>query len=138
MKRRDFVLTSALGLSYIGLAGTPLNVFANQGFVGMRPAREKRTYISKAVEEELALIKKEIADPEIAWLFENCYPNTLDTTVRFSLKGEEPDTFIITGDINAMWLRDSTAQVWPYLHLVNKDEALKELFKGLKIGRAQV
>jgi meiotically up-regulated gene 157 (Mug157) protein len=131
MKRRDFVLTSAMGLSYIGLAGTPLNVFANQGFIGMRPAREKRTYISQAVEDELATIKKEIADPEIAWLFENCYPNTLDTTVKFSVTGDEPDTFIITGDINAMWLRDSTAQVWPYLHLVNKDEALRNLFKGL-------
>jgi len=131
MKRRDFMLTSALGLGYIGLAGSPLSVFAGHGFAGKRPSGEKRTYISKAVEEELALIKNEIADAEIAWLFENCYPNTLDTTVKFSLKGEEPDTFIITGDINAMWLRDSTAQVWPYLHLVNKDEALKELFKGL-------
>jgi len=131
MKRRDFVFTSAMSLSYIGLAGTPLNVFANQGFTGKRPSKEKRTYISLAVEEELASIKKEIADPEIAWLFENCYPNTLDTTVKFSTAGGEPDTFIITGDINAMWLRDSTAQVWPYLHLVNKDEALKNLFKGL-------
>lgn len=131
MKRRDFMRTSALGLGYIGLAGSPLNAFANQGFTGKRPAREKRTYFSQAVEDELVAIRETIGDQEIAWLFENCYPNTLDTTVKFSMKSGKPDTFIITGDINAMWLRDSTAQVWPYLHLVNKDEALKKLFTGL-------
>ena len=30
-----------------------------------------------------------------------------------------------------MWLRDSTAQVWPYLPLVTKDEKIKNLIKGL-------
>jgi len=67
----------------------------------------------------------------LAWLFENCYPNTLDTTANFSLKDGKPDTFVITGDINAMWLRDSSAQVWPYLPLIKDDPELKQLIKGV-------
>jgi meiotically up-regulated gene 157 (Mug157) protein len=43
----------------------------------------------------------------------------------------KPDTFVITGDINAMWLRDSTAQVWPYLALANEDKQLKKLLQGV-------
>jgi len=72
-----------------------------------------------------------IADRELAWMFENCYPNTLDTTVDFEIMDGKPDTFIITGDIDAMWLRDSTAQVWPYLPLITKDDKLKDLILGL-------
>lgn len=64
-------------------------------------------------------------------MFENCYSNTLDTTVDFEYIDGKPDTFIITGDIEAMWLRDSTAQVWPYLPLINKDKQLRELILGL-------
>jgi meiotically up-regulated gene 157 (Mug157) protein len=70
-------------------------------------------------------------DPELAWLFENCYPNTLDTTVHFQRKNGLPDTFVITGDIDAMWLRDSSAQVWPYLRLAKDDPALREMLAGL-------
>ncbi len=43
----------------------------------------------------------------------------------------KPDTFIVTGDIDAMWMRDSSAQVWPYLPLAPKDPALQKLFVGL-------
>ncbi len=55
-------------------------------------------------------------------MFENCFPNTLDTTVEFGSKNGKPDTFGITGDIHAMWLRDSSAQVWPYLPLAKEDK----------------
>jgi meiotically up-regulated gene 157 (Mug157) protein len=68
---------------------------------------------------------------ELAWLFENCFPNTLDTTVYYSEKQGKPDTYVITGDIDAMWLRDSSAQVWPYLQFVNEDVPLKDLIKGV-------
>jgi meiotically up-regulated gene 157 (Mug157) protein len=87
--------------------------------------------VSEAVEAKVAEVKKAISDPELAWLFENCYPNTLDTTVRTGKRDGKPDTFVITGDINAMWLRDSTAQVWPYLPLAKEDRALKTLLAGV-------
>ena len=57
-------------------------------------------------------------------MFENCFPNTLDTTVHFD--GDD-DTFVYTGDIHAMWLRDSGAQVWPYVQLANQDPRLKKM-----------
>lgn len=67
----------------------------------------------------------------MAWLFENCFPNTLDTTVRTGFTDGKPDTFVITGDIHAMWLRDSAAQVWPYLPLARRDGRLKTLIEGV-------
>ncbi|RJP74077.1 MAG: glycoside hydrolase family 125 protein, partial [Ignavibacteriales bacterium] len=47
------------------------------------------------------------------------------------LENEIPDTFVITGDINAMWLRDSSAQVLPYLGFINDDANLKEMIRGV-------
>ncbi|MGH2647219.1 MAG: glycoside hydrolase family 125 protein, partial [Ginsengibacter sp.] len=91
----------------------------------------ERRFTSKAVEDVIIKLKKEITYPELAWLFENCFPNTLDTTVDFEIINGEPDTYVITGDIDAMWLRDSTAQVWPYLSLIRNDEHLQQLIKGV-------
>jgi meiotically up-regulated gene 157 (Mug157) protein len=64
-------------------------------------------------------------------MFENCFPNTLDTTVDFETIDGKPDTYVITGDIDAMWLRDSSAQVWPYLLLCKQDKDLQQLIKGV-------
>jgi len=83
------------------------------------------------VEETIRRVSADIGDPELAWLFGNCFPNTLDTTVDLGVLGGRPDTFVITGDIEAMWLRDSTAQVWPYLPLVPRDPHLGELIRGV-------
>ncbi len=101
------------------------------GFVGNRPAPGNRNFTSPAIEAEIKRVKAKIADPELTWMFENCYPNTLDTTVETGTIDGRPDTFIITGDITAMWLRDSSAQVQPYVHLVAKDTKLRTLFQGL-------
>ena len=92
---------------------------------------DKRNFVSDAVDAKIAEVKKTIADPELGWLFENCFPNTLDTTVRAGTLDGKPDTFVITGDINAMWLRDSSAQVWPYLPLSKSDAKLKTLLAGV-------
>jgi uncharacterized protein len=96
-----------------------------------RPPDGERRFRSEAVESAIGAVRHDVADPELAWLFENCFPNTLDTTVRFSEKGGRPDTFVITGDIEAMWLRDSSAQVWPYLPLAKGDEPLRRLLEGV-------
>src|ERR1700722_17468663 len=79
-----------------------------------RPAIQDRKFRSAAVQAYLTSVSSRIGDHELAWLFENCYPNTLDTTVEFGTFEGKPDTAVITGDIPAMWLRDSSAQVWPY------------------------
>ena len=132
MKRRNFIKNTtlaSLGLSLLDISAANLNV--EKTFISNRPAVDKRTFNSKAVEDMIVFIKNQIEDKELSWMFENCYPNTIDTTVDYEIIDGKPDTFIITGDIDAMWLRDSTAQVWPYLPLVKKDKKIKNLIKGL-------
>ena len=72
-----------------------------------------------------------IADPELGLMFANCLPNTLDTTVFPGSFEGQPDTFVITGDIDAMWLRDSSAQMWPYLRFARQDKQLAALIEGV-------
>lgn len=136
--RRDFLKRGGLGLASLavgstlsGYSKTVSKVMQPTKYVTKRPELAKRHFTSKAVEETIVRVKKKIKDPKVAWLFENCYPNTLDTTVYFKMIDNKPDSFVITGDIYAMWLRDSTAQVWPYLPLVNKDPQLKLMVQGL-------
>lgn len=64
----------------------------------------------------------------LSGMFEKCYANTLHTTVHELSNG---DTYVITGDIPAMWLRDSAAQLRPYLIPAREDPALAELIAGL-------
>ena len=132
MKRRNFIKNTtlaSLGLSLSDILAANLNI--EKTFISNRPAVDKRTFNSKAVEDMIVFIKNQIEDKELSWMFENCYPNTIDTTVDYEIIDGKPDTFIITGDIDAMWLRDSTAQVWPYLPLIKKDKKIKNLIKGL-------
>lgn len=99
---------------------------------------DQRKFTSRAIERTIAEVKDFISNPELAWMFENCFPNTLDTTVTFRNRDGRPDTFVITGDIPAMWLRDSTAQVWPYLPFVNEDDGLKLLIQGIIHRQAEL
>lgn len=136
--RRDFLKTGSLAVAGVSLLNrNPLGkalgsvVAKDEGYVSKRPPADKRKFVSEAVDEEIEKVQKGIGNRELAWIFGNCYPNTLDTTVRFGMINGRPDTFVITGDIDAMWLRDSSAQVWPYLPLVNEDKKLKELIAGV-------
>jgi len=135
--RRNFLKSGGLGLAAMALAGKE-TVFAQNGsgmkqteYISKRPELSKRNFTSKVVEETIDRVKKQLKDPKLARMFENCFPNTLDTTVHFRTTDNRPDTFVYTGDIHAMWLRDSAAQVWPYLSLMKKDEPLRLLIAGV-------
>jgi hypothetical protein len=83
------------------------------------------------VERAIEQMHAKAGNKELAWMFENCFPNTLDTTVDFTMVDGRPDTYVITGDIDAMWLRDSSAQVYPYLQLMKDDQPLQQLIAGV-------
>ncbi len=100
-------------------------------YESQRPAKKDRLFESKAVEKKIKEITAKLTNPYLAWMFQNCYPNTLDTTVHFRELDGKPDTFVYTGDIHAMWLRDSGAQVWPYVQLANEDKHLKDMLEGV-------
>lgn len=137
MKRRKFIQNTALagGLtmldSFFLNAGTSVSDILLKGFPDVRVPAEKRNFQSKAIEDAIKEFNSKVKDRELGWLFNNCFPNTLDTTVNYSIKENRPDTYVITGDIDAMWLRDSSAQVWPYLPFTEKDENLKKLIAGV-------
>ncbi|HUV68016.1 MAG TPA: glycoside hydrolase family 125 protein [Terracidiphilus sp.] len=96
-----------------------------------RPAVGSRHFTSAAVEALIPRVQQGIGDRALRTIFENCFPNTLDTTVYPGRYEGKPDTFVVTGDISAMWLRDSSAQVWPYLPLAREDGKLRELLEGV-------
>lgn len=130
MDRRNFIQQSTLAGAMVGLPSFMKKPFL-QPFPVVRVSSEKRRFTSSAVEKTITRMQKVIKDKELAWMFGNCFPNTLDTTVYFKTIDGRPDTFVITGDIHAMWLRDSSAQVWPYLPLMKEDPQLQELIAGV-------
>ncbi|KAE8154755.1 hypothetical protein BDV25DRAFT_94682 [Aspergillus avenaceus] len=120
-------------------SGGPLNL------PFQRPAQECRTFSSPAVEEVIEDITSRIVDKDLAQLFRNAFPNTLDTTIRWHSDDSSrpprpqrrdgaqwggPQTFVVTGDINAEWLRDSTNQLSGYQSLAKKDKKLHTLILG--------
>lgn len=134
MKRRNFIQQSALAGA--GLLLSDLKVFSANApllseFPVVRTPANKRNFSSEAVEKAIQEFKTSVKSPELTWLFENCFPNTLDTTVFHHTKDGRPDTYVITGDIDAMWLRDSSAQVWPYLPFMPHDKPLQQLVAGV-------
>ena len=100
-----------------------------------RPESQARHFRSRAVDDAVAAVRRHLgsdgARGKLGVMFENCFPNTLDTTVERGEIDGRPDTFVITGDIPAMWLRDSSAQVWPYVSLAAGDAALRVLLAGV-------
>ena len=133
MNRRKFIQHSALAGSLAIV--TPLTAasaaYRGKGYPVVRATAGERNFRSDAIEAAIREFQEHVADEELAWLFNNCFPNTLDTTVTYSEAGGKPDTYVITGDIDAMWLRDSSAQVWPYLPFADRDEKLRKLIAGV-------
>jgi uncharacterized protein len=131
MKRRTFIQRA--GVLTGGLLLKDVSSFAKTtpDFPIVRTPLGSRKFTSKAIEKAISTFKSGVKNKELGWLFENCFPNTLDTTVFHQVKNGVPDTYVITGDINAMWLRDSSAQVWPYLHFMNEDKPLQDMIAGV-------
>jgi hypothetical protein len=129
MTRRDFILNTTLAASTFALMPSMALAEATE-FPVVRVLEAKRRFKSPAVEKIIAKVQSSIGNKELAWMFGNCFPNTLDTTVDFEMVNSRPDTYVITGDIDAMWLRDSSAQVWPYLPLMKDDPQLRQLIAG--------
>jgi len=129
--RKNFIRSSAILTAAFAIQKQQLFARGNFDFENKRPLPADRHFTSEAVEEMIVRIKKGLKNKELAWLFENCFPNTLDTTVDFEMINGRPDTYVITGDIDAMWLRDSSAQVFPYLALMKNDAKLQQLIAGV-------
>lgn len=116
-------------------------------FPYIRPPPGCRTFESPALEGLIEHMKMVIKDPDLFRLFENSYPNTLDTMVKWRGYANKTDpttkeetvtdeelTYVITGDIDAMWLRDSASQIYSYLPLLEaseKPDSLASLWRGL-------
>ncbi|KAJ6488892.1 Six-hairpin glycosidase-like protein [Mycena sanguinolenta] len=96
----------------------------------MRPDPACRTFNSTAVEKVITDMKARLKDPDLARLFENTFPNTLDTTVKY-FNATENLAFIITGDITAQWLRDTANQFAAYIPLLASEPGLATLVKAV-------
>jgi meiotically up-regulated gene 157 (Mug157) protein len=131
MNRRTFIQNTGVAGAGLLAAGGSLSFASGRSFPVVRKPLAERHFSSVAVENAIKEFSSKVKNQELAWLFENCFPNTLDTTVYHEMKDGRPDTYVITGDIDAMWLRDSSAQVWPYLEFVKQDEKLKQLIAGV-------
>ena len=108
----------------------PLRFLLGIPYPSLRPEPAARLFSSDAVEAKIEEVTALLTQPKLRWMFTNCFPNTLDTTVHFR-DGDTPQTFVYTGDIPAMWLRDSGAQVWPYVPLCAGDEHLRRMIAGV-------
>jgi hypothetical protein len=94
-----------------------------------RPSPEDRRFVSPAIDSIIDSYVPRLSSKNISIMFNQSFPNTLDTTVYFNETAF--DTFVITGDINAMWLRDSTNQILPYVPFVSQDATLSKMICGI-------
>lgn len=77
----------------------------------------------------VALVRQRMAHrPKILRMFENCYRDTLENAVRYQ---EDGQVFLLTGDIPAMWLRDSTNQLRPYLLTAADTPRIRAILEGV-------
>ena len=84
--------------------------------------------LPKIVSDTREEVSEKLKDrPKLASMFAQCFPNTLETTTK---RLDDGTTYVFTGDIPAMWLRDSSAQLSPYIDLAAADEELRHLIAG--------
>ncbi|AIQ34747.1 glycosyl hydrolase [Paenibacillus sp. FSL R5-0345] len=89
----------------------------------------KKFPLPQAVQQVMKDTSERLADrPKLRQLFQNCFPNTLETTTKLL---DDGTTFVLTGDIPAMWLRDSVEQVIHYVPFAKEDAELRRILEGL-------
>lgn len=108
-----------------------VSVQPTKNYKSARPDKKDRLFVSEIVEKKIKEVTGLLKNEKLAWMFSNCFPNTLETTVHYREYNGHNDTFVYTGDIHAMWLRDSGAQVWPYVQFANEDSHLKDMLEGV-------
>lgn len=133
VSRRKFVggVAASVAAAWVSDVSWAAKPTADKDAEDRRPAVGERKFRSAAIETYLKETSPRISDPVLRALFNNCFPNTLDTTVTPGQYEGHPDTAVVTGDIAAMWLRDSSAQVWPYVPFAAHDVALRRLLEGV-------
>ncbi|HQY12663.1 MAG TPA: glycoside hydrolase family 125 protein, partial [Ferruginibacter sp.] len=93
MNRKKFIQQSSLASAALFMSNYSF-AERNNDFPVVRVPESQRKFKSPVIEKLIAEIKKNTGNKEIAWLFENCFPNTLDTTVDFEIINGKPDTFV--------------------------------------------
>ncbi len=82
-----------------------------------------------ALQQWIASVQRQLPHrPKSQAMFDACIRNTVETTFR---QLQDDTTFVITGDIPAMWLRDSAAQARPYLLLARSAPEFEHLLLGV-------
>ena len=77
---------------------------------------------------EVKKFTEKIKDEKLKTVFEKCFYNTIHTTTIYE---DDGSIFLITGDIPAMWLRDSSVQVMQYLYFAKECASVRKLIKGV-------
>ncbi len=86
-------------------------------------------YLPKSITEAIDEVCSKLEHrPKLREMFRKCFPNTLETTTELL---EDGTTYVFTGDIPALWLRDSAAQVRHYLPFAKEDNDLQRIIEGL-------
>lgn len=129
MERRSFIQKAGL-LTAALVSQNMLSYAQEPEFPVIRKAVALRRFTSKSVENAINEFTSKVKNKEFGWMFSNCFPYTLDNCVTYTEPEGKPDTFV-EGDLEAMWLRDSSAQVWSYLPFIRKDKALRDLVGGV-------
>ena len=108
--------------------------------INRRPTATSRRFVSSSIDAQIKSIAAKLVQQNnslLACVFTNTLPNTLDTTVLLAATTPNDTSFVITGDINAMWLRDSMNQVLPYMTFAKDDAPLRTMLAGLVTRQAE-
>ncbi len=83
----------------------------------------------KTIDAMIGTVKEKFGkEHKISVMFEKCISNTLSTTIKTL---DDGSVFVITGDIPAMWLRDSSCQLRPFLLFAKEEPEILNMITGL-------